>query len=183
MSLKRHIALTFGILLLILSWAVLFWAVDLMFVEVLTPYSSMMREARPSPGTWRRELNDFFERNGIFVPILIVGGSVGLFVVALARVGWKESGRLILRFTLSNVGIAAGMLLSTPLVAQFPSIPSPEYPSGYEGTYKFIIAVLFFLGLLFFIQGRGVKKAVASRGGDSENGLAPGPAHKHQTAP
>ena len=115
---KEGSTLAVVILLLIFSWLVLLAWIDGFGVLPLIPYDDVMPEGRPLPGTWQRQLNDFFERPPWrhLPACLIVGVSTVLLMIALGRTSKSPLGiiqrsiRLGLGFALSNFLLVAAMI-------------------------------------------------------------------------
>jgi len=115
---KHGLILAAVILLLTFSWLVLFGWIDEFGIYLLVPYDDVWSEGRPFPGTWQRQLNDFFERPPWrhLPACLIVGASTVLLMIALGRTSKSPLGiiqrsiRLGLSFALSNFVLVAAMM-------------------------------------------------------------------------
>lgn len=168
---RQGTILALGTLLLVLSWLVLFWWLDEFAILSLVPYDDVMPEARPSPDTWQRQLNDTFEiPPWRHVPAwLLVSVSIALFIIALGRTSkWPAVGvRLELYFALSNFLFVAVSFLSGFALVFLPNLPvlkaGEYYPPGYEWTYRFILADTVFLILWLVLQAWGISKWLLSR--------------------
>ena len=162
---KWHIAVILGTaIVLVLSWAWLLWIGEIISWS-LAPYDTTPLEWRPTPGSWEREVSDFFQAppGSTLVGILIVGISVALFVIALRQVG-RSTGvhaRLMATFAFSNLIIGGAVFLSGFVVADLPLEAAP-YP-GYGWTIKFLVPELLLLAVLYVLQAHSIPKCWAAR--------------------
>jgi hypothetical protein len=184
-SWKQGIALALSGLLLIFSWMAVFGFLDVFVVEfLLIPYDDVPSEARPSPETWQRQLNDFFGRPPWrHLPALLgVGFSVSLFFFHI-RASKPGAARLRLAlilapiFALSNFLLIMASFFSTPIVYSLPSLPSlnpihhidptsgapVRYIQGYAHTYKFLLADTLLVALWLALQAWGIPKLIRFR--------------------
>jgi hypothetical protein len=189
LSWKQGIALALGGLLLIFSWMAVFGFLDVFVVEfLLIPYD-VPSEARPSPETWQRQLNDFFERPPWrHLPALLgVGFSVSLFFFHIRA---SKPGAACLRlalilapiFALSNFLLIMASFFSTSIVdSLLPLLPSlnpihhidptsgapvryiPELGGRYAHTYKFLLADTLLVALWLALQAWGIPKLIRFR--------------------
>lgn len=161
--LKQCLPLAMKLFLLLLSWiAMFFWVKEFVMLAVI-PYDDVMPEARPLPGTWQRQLNDFFERPPWrLVPAwFITGVSIAVFLILLTRSSPLYAAHIGLSLALSNflliiVSIFIGYVLaSVPLF--FPSLNPPFDPHpGYGWTFKFIVSDALLIGLWLAFQIRNL---------------------------
>lgn len=93
LPLHPTVALGLLVIVLVLTWAALFWAVQIA-TWGLAPYDTVPPAQRPALGTRERSLNDFFESSpGSELPaVLIVGMSVVLSLVGLAPIANSPAG-------------------------------------------------------------------------------------------
>jgi hypothetical protein len=154
-SKRSIIAWSLLILLLLASWLLLFAMVSVA-TWGLTPYDTTPLELRPEPGTWAREINDFFLTGAArYLPaILVVGTGMSLFARTwsrtppVAHLRTKQS----VRFCALNLIAVLGMSLGVIAVAELPLELAP-YP-GFGWTCKFLAVDCLVLGLLIYWQAR-----------------------------
>ena len=169
-SRKQSIALAVGVLFLVLSWAALFWWINEFAIYALVPYDDVWPEFRPLPGTWQRELNDFFERPPVrYMPAcLAVGVSVVLFL-AHSRT-FRSHGariRLTLCFALSNFLLVLAMIAESyiDIMDFLPELPYSIY-GRYGCAYGSILVDTLLLGLWLALQAWGIPKLIPKSGSD-----------------
>lgn len=167
MSNKRSfqgIVLAMAILGLLASWAILFAITD-MVTWSLAPFDTTPVEKRPAPGTWQREVSDFFAEppGSAVLPVLVVGSSAILFLAALFRrhAPATARARLAFRFLESNLLIAGAIILSIYVFGALPLELAP-YP-GYGWTIKFLVPQTVLLILMFVLQGRYLRTLSPAR--------------------
>lgn len=167
MSNKRSfqgIVLAMAILGLLASWAILFAITD-MVTWSLAPFDTTPVEKRPAPGTWQREVSDFFAEppGSAILPVLVVGSSAILFLAALFRrhAPATARARLAFRFLESNLLIAGAIILSIYVFGALPLELAP-YP-GYGWTIKFLVPQTVLLILMFVLQGRYLRTLSPAR--------------------
>lgn len=160
-SRKQGIALALGGILLILGWAALLWWINEFAIYALVPYDDVWPKFRPLPGTWPRELNDFFERPPVrYVPgCLALGVSVVLFL-AHSRTFKSPAARirLAIGFALSNFLITLAMFANSGDILDFlPELPRSVY-GRYGSAYRSILANTVLVGLWLSCQAWGIPK-------------------------
>ena len=168
-SRRQGVALALGGLLLVLSWAALFGWINEFAILSLIPYDDVWPEFRPSPETWQRQLNDFFERPPWrYLPAcLSVGISVALFLVH-SRTYKLPAARIRLEvgFALSNFLVTLAMVKFDFLdfLPVLPCLLVYDYEvGGYGWTYRFILADTLLVGLWLALQAWGIPKWVSAR--------------------
>ncbi|MEM4724949.1 MAG: hypothetical protein QXP01_08055 [Candidatus Hadarchaeum sp.] len=119
------------VVLLLLSWFVMFWIVKFN-TELFLPYDTTWYDydgwpaGSPPAGSWQRNLNYFLETppGNILPAALVVGISAILLVWTLFHSPKlrKSPAPLLLGFALANLSIAVAMFLSN-LLSGLPRIP------------------------------------------------------------
>ena len=146
------------------SWAKLF-AITHMVTWSLAPFDTTPVELRPAPGTWQREVSDFFTEppGNAILPVLVVGSSAVLFLAALFRAPASAAARarLAFRFLESNLLVAGAIVLSIYMFGALPLELAP-YP-GYGWTVKFLVPQTVLLLSLFVLQGRSLGTPAPTR--------------------
>jgi hypothetical protein len=187
LSWKQGIALILGGLLLIFSWMAVFGFLNVFVVEPhLIPYDDVPSEARPSPETWQRQLNDFFERPPWrHLPAWLgVGFSVFLFFFHI-RTFKPAAARLRLAlilapiFALSNFLLIMASFFIIPIVDSLPPLPSlnpihhidpmsgaPVRYRGYGDTFPSLLADTLLVVLWLALQAWGIPRLIRFRKGD-----------------
>ncbi len=149
--------LTVGSLVLGLSWYVLFWFMALTAGRVLAPWDQWARYAPPG-GAWQRQLSDFFSRDTsqYLVALIVVGVSVGLFVLGMLRATNDERPRLPLAFAVTNLAFMLISVLSIALIYQAPNWWLSQLRLSGKVGYMWpdILVTIVLLGLLFGVQSR-----------------------------
>jgi len=155
--LQKALALPGSLILLFLSWAVLFKFFALM-TNLLLPYDTSWYEfwgwpqGSPPPGSWQRSLSYFFESPlGSILPALLV---VGLDALILAIVLFlfprlrANPSPLLLGFAATNFIIMPVMFWATYAASSWAG-----NLAGWSSTLLAWLPTLFLLILLYAIQG------------------------------
>jgi len=145
------------------SWGCTFVLVGLRSDWMLVPWD-MWGELRPPPGTWERELNDFFNHGGnVYLPALaLLGLDVTLFALRMLRAGdWRRRSWLIVAFAQANaafllIGFVAVFALGDIASLWLPPAPpaagvgysAPDI--GYHRTWPSIASYLMLSGALIY---------------------------------
>jgi hypothetical protein len=151
-------------LLLLLSWALLLWAGEVITWS-LTPYDTTPLELRPPQDTWQRGLSDFFQAppGSLLPPILLLGTSLALFGAALRRIPVTAAARvrLGLGFAISNLLFVVAVWACGFVVSTLPLELAP-YP-GYGWTFKFALPQVLLLSALVVVQAWSIPRSVLLR--------------------
>jgi hypothetical protein len=129
---------TMGVVLLLLSWALLFFWLTIATELIFAPWDTAV--TRPEIGTWQRTLNDFFETEpgNLSLAVLGVGISVLLTITALRR-GYSNLWRLaIINLICFGVLFAAFTPVAMLNNAIFP-YPPVLYDPTYEGYHRSVL--------------------------------------------
>jgi hypothetical protein len=152
-----------GSIVLIITWYLLFWFMTLMAGR-LAPWDLWGAWA-PAEGTWQRQLNDFFTQtsNANGLAIIVVGISIGLFLIGVCRVTRHDQwATLLSTFAVANLAFLAIEFLFVLFVADhLPDLwlpqPRPSVDVGYHRTWPSALVTLILLGALYWHQARIVK--------------------------
>ncbi len=124
-----------GLLLLVLSWIVIFYILRILTEFVFVPWDTAI--TRPEIGTWQRTLNDFFELppGNFLIASLLTLTSIYLTT--------RRTHHLLLVVAVGNIVFALlvmGVFMVAALVnnALFPH-PPVAYDPTYRGYYRSII--------------------------------------------
>lgn len=158
---RPTLVLVLAALLLILSLFSLSWPAEIIYWG-FAPYDSTLLENRPPPGTWQRDLNDFFQYsigNQTFAAVLLGLGLV-FFLLALRQMPQTAAGvtRLLVSFALTNFALAAGMMAIIVVMAKLHLELEPD--PGYGWMVKFLIPELFLLGVWIVLQVRSIPRRI-----------------------
>ncbi len=164
---KRSLIQAMAIFFLLSSWWVASGWINELAICALVPYDDVWPEFRPLPGTWYRDLNDFFEGPPWrYLPAcLSVGVSIALFLLVHRRAYKSPSTsiRLALTFALSNFLLVACALYSAFHIGDLlPELPRSVY-GRYGYTYGFILVDTLLVVLWWAIQAWGITKWVSVR--------------------
>ena len=168
-QLRQVLLLAIISLLLFSSWVILFFWIREFAILSMIPYDDVMPEARPSPRTWQRQLNDFFERSPWRqVPAwLITGSSIVAFLIVLVRssLSFSECTRFSIMLAILNFSFISAMVLISVVLASvrltLPFLNPPyDYHPGYGWTFKFILADILLLGIWLTAQVWLVSKSL-----------------------
>ena len=162
------------ILLLTFSWLVLFGLIDGFGIYRLVPYDDVWSKSRPFPGTWQRQLNDFFERSPWrhLPACLIVGASTVLLMIALGRTSKSSLGIiqrsiwLGLSFALANFVLVAAMMFIasvTPSPNKLEQALALQYGRYGPAFLHMFTDILFALGPWLALQAWGIPKWILAR--------------------
>ncbi|CAG0936324.1 hypothetical protein TFLX_05194 [Thermoflexales bacterium] len=158
---RPTLVLTLAVLLLILSLFSLSWSAEITYWG-FAPYDSMPLEARPLPGTWQRDLNDFFEYsigNQTFAAVLLGLGLVFPLLALRKMPNTPERWtRLLVGFALTNFALTAGMMAIIVVMAKLHLELEPD--PGYGWMVKFLVPELFLLGLWIVLQVRSIPRRI-----------------------
>ncbi len=121
---------TAGAIVLLLSWALLFFWLMIMTELIFAPWDTAVTQ--PEIGTWQRTLNDFFatEPGNLTLAVLGVGTSVLLTLAALRR-GYDN----LLRLAGLNLLCFGVLLIVFSPVAMLNNLIFPYPPVLYDPTY------------------------------------------------
>ena len=171
---KEGSTLAVVILFLTFSWWLASGWINEFAVACLVPYDDVWSEGRPFPGTWQRQLNDFFERPPWrYLPAwLTVGASIVLFIITLRRTSKSPLGiiqrsiRLGLGFALSNFVLVAAMLSMSYMdlvpnkLGQTLALRYGRYGGAFSSLF---MDILFLLVPWLALQAWGIPKLVLAR--------------------
>jgi hypothetical protein len=161
-GMKWAVILLAGVLFLTFSWVTLFWCFDEFVLLPLVPYDNVILDERPAPGSWQRQLNDFFEKSPArHLPAwFLTAMSVVFFVTTWRHVSKSpfKSIKLELIFALSNFFLIAAVFVSSFVVGSIlPELPNAVY-GRYGWTYRFIVAHTLLVGFWLTFQAWGIPK-------------------------
>lgn len=171
---KHGLILAVVILLLLFSWWLASGWINVSAVACLVPYDDVWPEGRPLPGTWQRQLNDFFERPPWrYLPAwLTTGASIVLLIITLRRTSKSPLGiiqrsiRLGLGFALSNFLLVAAMIsigymdLVPNKLGQTLVLRYGRYGGAFSSMF---MDILFLLVPWLALQAWGIPKLVLAR--------------------
>jgi len=120
------------LLLVGISWYLLFWYFTLTVMRVLAPWDQWAQLA-PQPGTWERHLNDFFKdpTHAYLAGAWLTGISMGIFFVRLLRERYAR-GNLPIAFTITNFGFLFVALSLIQVVSNLPDVWLPQPRSSLD---------------------------------------------------
>ncbi len=162
-SLKWHqtTLVVIGILVLGLTWYLLFWFITLNTGRILAPWDPWGNLAPPQ-GTWRRQLNDFFSQDlaQYLSASLTVGISVVLFLTGmrrqLRRYSREARNKYPWLFALTNLAFMLMGFVLVNLGTRLPDIWLSRDPLpvdvGYRYTWPAGLLLALLLALLFWGQ-------------------------------
>ncbi|NJO82256.1 MAG: hypothetical protein HC828_05235, partial [Blastochloris sp.] len=123
---------TAAIIVLLLSWILVFYLLTFFTELTLVPYDTMLISDRPPIGTWQRTLNDFFERPpASYLPSMV-------FLTASFMISWpiiRQGTAECLRLAGINVVYIMVLFITTMILGVVRLIVFPALdPQSYEGS-------------------------------------------------